>query len=152
MDRTHLLIIYDFSSWVYLDIFQNILLENIVMYCFLYSDCCIFDKIFKPRINKAIIIIIEKIIELYNVFTSINHTHSKQLFTGHLYDACTKTSGIVVIKIMTSAWCWNKNTLFDLLFAVVVRNWAGPLFLPWVCRTCSCLIRRKFGADLIWRC
>ena len=73
------------------------------MYCFLYLDCCIFDKIFKPRINKAIIIIIEKIIELYNVFTSINHTHSKELFTRHLHDACAKTSGIVVIKIMTSA-------------------------------------------------
>ena len=31
------------------------------------------------------------------------HTHSKQLFTGHLYGACAKTSDIVLIKIMTSA-------------------------------------------------
>ena len=31
------------------------------------------------------------------------HTHSKQLFTGHLYNACAKTSDIVLIKIMTSA-------------------------------------------------
>ena len=32
------------------------------------------------------------------------HAHSKQLFKGHLYDACTKTSSdIVLIKIMTSA-------------------------------------------------
>ena len=31
------------------------------------------------------------------------HAHSKQLFTGHLYDSCTKTSDIVLIKIMTSA-------------------------------------------------
>ena len=30
------------------------------------------------------------------------HAHSKLLFTGHLYDACTKTSDIVVIKIMMS--------------------------------------------------
>ena len=29
--------------------------------------------------------------------------HIKQLFTGHLYDACTKTPDIVLIKIMTSA-------------------------------------------------
>ena len=30
------------------------------------------------------------------------HAHSKQLFTGHLQDACAKTSGIVVIKIVIS--------------------------------------------------
>ena len=30
------------------------------------------------------------------------HPHSKQLFTGYLYDACTKFSDIVLIKIMTS--------------------------------------------------
>ena len=30
------------------------------------------------------------------------HGHSKQLFTGHLYDACAKTSDIV-IKIIMSA-------------------------------------------------
>ena len=29
--------------------------------------------------------------------------HIKQLFTGHLYDACAKTPDIVLIKIMTSA-------------------------------------------------
>ena len=34
---------------------------------------------------------------------TIFHAHSKQLFTGHLYDACAKTSDIVLIKIMTSA-------------------------------------------------
>ena len=34
---------------------------------------------------------------------NLYHTHSKQLFTGHLYDACAKTSDIVLIKIMTSA-------------------------------------------------
>ena len=33
----------------------------------------------------------------------LNHAHSKQLFTGHLYDACAKTPDIVLIKIMTSA-------------------------------------------------
>ena len=31
------------------------------------------------------------------------HAHSKQLFTGHIYNACAKTSDIVLIKIMTSA-------------------------------------------------
>ena len=31
------------------------------------------------------------------------HAHSKQLFAGHLHDACAKTSDIVLIKIMTSA-------------------------------------------------
>ena len=31
------------------------------------------------------------------------HAHSKQLFTGHLHNACAKTSDIVLIKIMTSA-------------------------------------------------
>ena len=30
------------------------------------------------------------------------HAHSKQLFTGNLYDACAKASDIVLIKIMTS--------------------------------------------------
>ena len=35
--------------------------------------------------------------------TFILHPHSKQLFTGHLYDACTKTSDLVLIKTMTSA-------------------------------------------------
>ena len=33
---------------------------------------------------------------------NLYHTHSKQLFTGHLYDACAKTSDIVLIKIVTS--------------------------------------------------
>ena len=33
---------------------------------------------------------------------SAAHAHSKQLFTGHLYDACAKTSDIVLIKIKTS--------------------------------------------------
>ena len=65
------------------------------------------------------------------------HTHLKQLFMGHLYDACAKTSDIVVIKIITSTWYWNQNTLFDLLFAVIVQNWVGSLLLPWVCRTCN---------------
>ena len=37
----------------------------------------------------------------------VAHAHSKQLFTGHLYDACAKTSDIVLIKIMTSAWSRN---------------------------------------------
>ena len=46
----------------------------------------------------------------------------KTAIYGHLYDACAKTSDIVVIKMMTSAWCLNQNTLIDLLFAVVVRN------------------------------
>ena len=31
------------------------------------------------------------------------HAHSRKLFTGHLYDACAKTSDIVLIKIMKSA-------------------------------------------------
>ena len=31
------------------------------------------------------------------------HAHSKQLFAGHLYDACAKTSAIFLIKIMMSA-------------------------------------------------
>ena len=31
------------------------------------------------------------------------HAHSKQLFKGHLHNACAKTSDIVLIKIMTSA-------------------------------------------------
>ena len=35
------------------------------------------------------------------------------------------------------ACCRNWNSLFHLLFDVVVRNWAGPLFLPWVCGTCN---------------
>ena len=35
----------------------------------------------------------------------VAHAHSKQLFTEHLYDACAKTSDIVVVKIMTNAWC-----------------------------------------------
>ena len=30
------------------------------------------------------------------------HAHLKQLFTGHLYDGCTKASDIVLIKIVTS--------------------------------------------------
>ena len=34
---------------------------------------------------------------------SVGHAHSKQLFTGYLYEACAKTSDIVLIKIMTSA-------------------------------------------------
>ena len=34
---------------------------------------------------------------------SCTHAPSKQLLTGHLYDSCTKTSDIVLIKIMTSA-------------------------------------------------
>ena len=37
------------------------------------------------------------------IFCGIVHAHSKQLFTGHLYDACAKTSDIVLIKLMTSA-------------------------------------------------
>ena len=32
-----------------------------------------------------------------------NHAYSKLLFTVHLYEACAKTSDIVLIKIMTSA-------------------------------------------------
>ena len=40
---------------------------------------------------------------MFNKGTSFAHAHSKQLFTGHLYDACAKTSDIVLIKIMTSA-------------------------------------------------
>ena len=50
------------------------------------------------------------------------HAHLKQLFTRHLHDACPKTSDIIVIKMMTSAQCQNQNTLFDLIFAVIVRN------------------------------
>ena len=50
------------------------------------------------------------------------HGHSKQLFAGHLCDACAATSDIFVIKTMTCARCRNQNNPFDLLFAVVVRN------------------------------
>ena len=32
----------------------------------------------------------------------LTHTPLTQLFTGHLYDACAKTSDIAVIKIMMS--------------------------------------------------
>ena len=35
---------------------------------------------------------------------------------------CAKLSDIAMIKIMTSAWCRNQNTLFDLQFTVVGRN------------------------------
>ena len=35
------------------------------------------------------------------------------------------------------ACCRNWKSHFHLLFAVVLRNWAGPLFLPWVCGTCN---------------
>ena len=59
---------------------------------------------------------------LYNHLIYICHGHSKQLFTGHLYDARAKTSDIVMIKMMTNARCRNQNTLIDLLFAAVVRN------------------------------
>ena len=48
----------------------------------------------------------------------MQHAHSKQLFTRHLYDKRAKASDNVLI-----------NSLFDLLFAVVVRNRAGSLFL-----------------------
>ena len=41
------------------------------------------------------------------ISTFYTHAHSKQLFTGHLYDACAKTSDIVLIKIMRSAWSRN---------------------------------------------
>ena len=40
---------------------------------------------------------------LFSINSAPSHAHSKQLFTGHLNDACAKTSDIVVIKIMTSA-------------------------------------------------
>ena len=30
------------------------------------------------------------------------HAHSKQLFMGHLFETCAKTSDIVLIKTMTS--------------------------------------------------
>ena len=33
----------------------------------------------------------------------LRHVHSKQLFTEHLYDACAKTSDIVLIKFMIKA-------------------------------------------------
>ena len=36
-------------------------------------------------------------------YRTITHAHSKQLFTGHLCDACANTSDIVLIKIMTRA-------------------------------------------------
>ena len=46
---------------------------------------------------------------------AITHGHSKQLFTGHLYDACAKTSDIVLIKkIMTSAAVEIRIAFFSL--------------------------------------
>ena len=39
---------------------------------------------------------------MFLITLSIKHAHSKQLFMGHLYDACAKTSDIGSIKIMTS--------------------------------------------------
>ena len=45
------------------------------------------------------------------------HAHSKQLFTGHLYDARAKASDNVLI-----------NNLFDLLFAVLYKIELGHYF------------------------
>ena len=59
------------------------------------------------------------------------------VFTKYLYGTYAKMSDTVVIKIMRSAWWQNHNTPLDLLFAVVVWNWTGSLFLPCVCRTCN---------------
>ena len=52
----------------------------------------------------------------------IKHTHSKQLFVGHMYDACAETLDIFLMKTMRCARCRNQNNLLDLLFAVVVWN------------------------------
>ena len=59
---------------------------------------------------------------LFETDVCIKHAHSKQLFAGHMYNACAETSDIFLMKGMTCARCRNQNNLFDLLFAVVVRN------------------------------
>ena len=59
------------------------------------------------------------------------HAHSKQVFTGHLYDICTKAPSIVVIKIMTSAPGIEIRIAFLICYLqLLYENEPGHYFCP----------------------
>ena len=48
------------------------------------------------------------------------NAHSKQLFAGHLYDACVKKLNIALIKIITSASCVEIRIAFLICY---LQSW-----------------------------